>query len=101
MSQEQSVEQPLDSCVRAVIDSFKARAAVGKAKYGTDLDRKDLDVLAWIQHAQEEHMDAILYLQKLKQIFQEKKEACVKGCEARANSKDSEDSEGFKNYWGC
>jgi hypothetical protein len=26
-------------------------------------------VLEWIQHAQEEHMDAILYLEKLKQEF--------------------------------
>ena len=97
---ETSSAQPLDSCVRAVIDSFKARAAIGKAKYGTDLDRKDLDVLAWIQHAQEEHMDAILYLQKLKQIFQEKKEACVKGDGANG-SDGSPDPEGFKNYWGC
>ncbi len=56
----------MDSIVTAVIDKFKARAAVGKAKYGTDLDRKDLSILEWIQHAQEEHMDAILYLEKLK-----------------------------------
>jgi hypothetical protein len=61
-------EQKLDSCVTSVIESFKQRAAVGKAKYGTDLDRKDLSVLEWIQHAQEEHMDAILYLEKLKQL---------------------------------
>jgi hypothetical protein len=61
-------EQKLDTCVRAVIESFKQRAAVGKAKYGTDLDRTDLSVLEWIQHAQEEHMDAILYLEKLKQL---------------------------------
>jgi hypothetical protein len=56
----------MDSIVTAVIEKFKARAAVGKAKYGTDLDRKDLSILEWIQHAQEEHMDAILYLEKLK-----------------------------------
>ena len=61
-------EQKLDSCVTAVIDSFKQRAAIGKAKYGTDLDRTDLSILQWIQHAQEEHMDAILYLEKLKQL---------------------------------
>ena len=66
MSQQ---EQKLDSCVRAVIESFKQRAAIGKAKYGTDLDRTDLSVLEWIQHAQEEHMDAILYLEKLKQQY--------------------------------
>ncbi len=56
----------MDSIVTAVIEKFKSRAAVGKAKYGTDLDRKDLSILEWIQHAQEEHMDAILYLEKLK-----------------------------------
>jgi hypothetical protein len=56
----------MDSIVTAVIEKFKSRAAVGKAKYGTDLDRKDLSILDWIQHAQEEHMDAILYLEKLK-----------------------------------
>ena len=59
-------EQPLDSIVLAVIDLFKSRAAFGKQKYGTDLDRTDLKPLDWIQHAQEELMDGILYLQKLK-----------------------------------
>ena len=58
----------MDSVVTAVIESFKRRAEFGKAKYGTDLDRTDLSVLDWIQHAQEEHMDAILYLEKLKQL---------------------------------
>lgn len=61
-----SSDQPLDSIVLAVIDLFKSRAAFGKQKYGTDLDRTDLKTLDWIQHAQEELMDGILYLQKLK-----------------------------------
>ena len=59
----------MDSIVRAVIDKFKQRSEFGKAKYGTDLDRTDLSVLQWIVHAQEEHMDAILYLEKLKQTL--------------------------------
>lgn len=58
-----------DSIVRSIIAKFESRAAFGKAKYGTDLDRTDLSVLDWIQHAQEEHMDAILYLEKLKQTL--------------------------------
>jgi hypothetical protein len=62
-----STEQPLDSIVLAVISKFKARAVLGKQKYGTDLDRKDLKPADWIQHAQEELMDGILYLEKLKQ----------------------------------
>jgi hypothetical protein len=58
---------PYDSVVTAVIQKFQQRARFGKAKYGTDLDRKDLKVHDWITHAQEELMDGILYLEKLKQ----------------------------------
>ena len=56
-----------DSVVYSIISQFKQRADFGMKKYGTNLDRTDLSVLVWIQHAQEEHMDAILYLEKLKQ----------------------------------
>jgi hypothetical protein len=62
-------EPQLDSVVRSVLKKFVDRATFGKQKYGTDLDRQDLGVLDWIQHAQEEHMDAILYLEKLKQTL--------------------------------
>ena len=55
-----------DSIVVSVLQKFLDRSAFGKQKYGTDLDRTDLSILDWIQHAQEEHMDAILYLEKLK-----------------------------------
>ena len=61
--------EEFDSIVRAVLQKFMDRASFGKAKYGTDLDRQDLGVLDWIQHAQEEQMDAILYLEKLKQTL--------------------------------
>ena len=59
----------MDSIVKSVIEKFVSRAEFGKKKYGTDLDRTDLSLLDWIQHAQEEHMDAILYLEKLKQQY--------------------------------
>jgi hypothetical protein len=61
-------KQNTDSVVFSVIKQFKQRADFGMKKYGTNLDRSDLTVLEWIQHAQEEHMDAILYLEKLKQL---------------------------------
>lgn len=57
----------VDSVVMSILHKFVQRSKFGKQKYGTDLDRTDLSVLDWIQHAQEEHMDAILYLEKLKQ----------------------------------
>ena len=61
-----------DSIVQSVLNQFVERAKFGKQKYGTDLDRTDLEILDWIQHAQEEHMDAILYLEKLKKEIQSK-----------------------------
>ncbi len=59
----------MDSIVQAVIEKFTMRAEFGKKKYGKTLDRTDLSVIDWITHAQEEHMDAILYLEKLKQTL--------------------------------
>jgi len=63
----------VDTIVKSVVQKFLDRAALGKKKYGTDLDRTDLSILEWIQHAQEEHMDAILYLEKLKQVYANEK----------------------------
>ena len=59
----------LDSVVKSVISKFVGRANVGLEKYGTNLDRDDLQTVDWISHAQEELMDGILYLEKLKQQY--------------------------------
>jgi hypothetical protein len=59
-----------DSIVETVISKFRERSELGKKKYGVTLDRTDLSLLDWIRHAQEEHMDAILYLEKLKQQYE-------------------------------
>lgn len=61
-----------DSVVKSVIQKFISRSEIGRAKYGTDLDRTDLKVPDWINHAQEELMDGILYLEKLKQEIKNK-----------------------------
>ena len=58
-----------DSIVAAVIKKFADRSELGKKKYGVTLDRTDLKTSDWITHAQEELMDAILYLEKLKQTI--------------------------------
>ena len=55
-----------DSIVQAVIRKFQERSDVGVKKYGVTLDRTDLTPLQWAQHMQEELMDAILYLERLK-----------------------------------
>jgi len=72
--QVDTIELPLetDSVVRSVLNKFIERSSFGKKKYGTDLDRDDLSLLDWIQHTQEELMDATLYLEKLKKTVLEK-----------------------------
>ena len=61
-----------DSVVDTIVDSFISRATKGKEKYGHTLDRQDLSVLDWINHAQQELQDGILYLEKLKQTLKGK-----------------------------
>jgi|TARA_R110000796_G_scaffold60697_1_gene140606 hypothetical protein len=58
-----------DSIVDSVIDQFVERAKFGKEKYNTDLDRTDLSILDWLEHAKQEHMDAILYLEKIERTI--------------------------------
>jgi hypothetical protein len=55
-----------DTIVEAIVDKFKERSEVGIKKYNTTLDREDLTTEQWIDHAIEEAMDMILYLERLK-----------------------------------
>ena len=57
-----------DSIVNSVISEFISRSNVGLEKYGRTLDRGDLSLMDWVQHAQEEMMDGILYLEKIKKL---------------------------------
>jgi len=49
-----------------VSESVLSRAQVGLKKYGVTADRDDLTILQWVQHLQEELLDASVYLEKLK-----------------------------------
>lgn len=55
-----------DSVVYRIAHLLKNRSETGIRKYGTTLDRTDLEVKQWIEHAIEECLDQALYLQKLK-----------------------------------
>ena len=50
-----------------LISEFQSREERGFLKYGTTMDREDLSLNEWIQHALEESMDLCLYLNKIKQ----------------------------------
>ena len=48
-----------------VINKIRFRAAAGKAKYGSTMQRTDLTNAEWLKHLQEELMDAAVYVEKL------------------------------------
>lgn len=55
-----------DKHVESVIKKIQSRSEVGYKKYHTNLEREDLSIQDWIQHAQEEAMDLALYLEVIK-----------------------------------
>lgn len=59
-------KQMTDKIVQQVIDKFNQRSEVGIKKYGTTLEQNNND--DFLNHLQEELMDAILYIEKLKSI---------------------------------
>jgi hypothetical protein len=56
-----------DPVVQSVVNKFVDRSDVGFAKYGKTLRDDSSDVFEWLNHLQEELMDATLYLQRLKE----------------------------------
>lgn len=59
-----------DEIVNTVLEAYIKRSNEGYKKYGTCLTREDLTPLEWLKHAQEELMDAVLYIERLKKIFE-------------------------------
>jgi uncharacterized protein YsxB (DUF464 family) len=55
----------MSSIEKKVCDKIIKRSKLGKIKYGTNMDRKDLTKLQWLKHAQEEAMDLAVYLEKI------------------------------------
>ena len=56
-----------DPVVQSVVNKFVDRSDVGFAKYGKTLRDDQSDIFVWLNHLQEELMDATLYLQRLKE----------------------------------
>ena len=48
-----------------VIEKIRNRAEIGLKKYGTTMARKDLSILEWLQHLQEEVLDGAVYIERL------------------------------------
>ena len=58
-----------DPVVERVVDKFVSRSDVGFAKYGVTLQDDPSRMFEWLNHLQEELMDAVLYLQKAKETY--------------------------------
>jgi len=63
MNLKLQVEDPI---VMSVLAKYAERSQRGIEKYGTMLTRTDLNLTDWLNHLQEELMDATLYIEKLK-----------------------------------
>ena len=53
-----------DNIVQTVIGDLNSRSEMGMIKYGVTLEREDLDLKDWLQHAYEETLDKALYLKR-------------------------------------
>ena len=55
-----------DSNVEAVRQMLLDRSVVGLEKYGVTTERKDIDFKGWMNHLQEELLDASIYIERIK-----------------------------------
>jgi succinate dehydrogenase flavin-adding protein (antitoxin of CptAB toxin-antitoxin module) len=53
-----------DPIVAMVIAQFRERSKRGIKKYNTTLAENDLSLVQWLEHAKEEAMDQVLYLER-------------------------------------
>lgn len=60
-----------DGNVSKVVELLYSRMERGYQKYGVTTERNDIDFLGWIQHLQEELLDASVYLERLKKEYNE------------------------------
>lgn len=63
MPHSTNIEDPI---VLKVLAKYYERSQTGIKKYGHTLDRDDLNLIDWLNHLQEELMDATLYIEKIK-----------------------------------
>jgi hypothetical protein len=55
----------MSSCEEAVIAKIRLRQKAGLTKYGVTMERTDLTHAQWLNHLQEELLDAAVYIEKL------------------------------------
>lgn len=63
------MSKPKDIIIERVIQKFKSRSEVGFKKYGVTLKDDDQPLDVWLTHLQEELMDAVNYIEKIKDFL--------------------------------
>ena len=71
MKDKERKHNTMDKNVEKVITQLRDREEEGLRKYGVNTERTDLTSLEWLQHLQEELMDASVYIEKLKNDMKE------------------------------
>jgi hypothetical protein len=63
-----------DNNVNELCLEYMKRAEHGFKKYGVTTERRDLDLMDWIQHLKEELMDATVYIHRIQKELKEKQD---------------------------
>ena len=62
---ENKKEQSVDMVVESVREDLLRRSQVGIEKYGTTLEREDIDLAGWAEHMYQELLDAACYIKRI------------------------------------
>ena len=65
-----------DKIIESVVKKFINRSDVGYKKYGVTLHKDDQPLDTWLQHIQEELMDAVNYIKKQRHALKSEIEEC-------------------------
>ncbi len=71
-----------DEVEEMVISQIRSRRDAGRKKYGTSMEREDLSLQQWLQHALEESLDFSIYIQKVIKILKNLRDDQTFTCEA-------------------
>lgn len=75
-----------------IIQEIRRRRDYGREKYGTSMEREDLSVSEWLQHAKEELLDGAIYIEKcIRKVKQYEQENSSRSL--RSGPEDDEDND--------
>jgi len=63
---DEEEDDTLDPIIERVCQRLIDRSIAGQRKYGKKMTRQDIDFLGWLNHLQEELLDAAVYVERLK-----------------------------------